>query len=59
MVGGGIKLARIVEQKDPAGLEAHQLHDRGQRIVERCLDVGGAIERFGDMVEDEKLAITL
>jgi hypothetical protein len=59
MVCGGVQLACIVKQKDPASLKAHQLYHRGQRIVERRLDVGGTIQRFGDMIQNEEFAIAL
>jgi hypothetical protein len=45
-----------IDQPDPARAQSQQFDDASQRIVERPVDVGGAVEDFGDLLENAKVA---
>ena len=56
--GGQIRLAgRLVEEEDPAGVEAEECGDLRKCCAERGVQVDRGVERIGDGVEDGQLAL--
>jgi hypothetical protein len=45
-----------IDQPHPPRPEPQQIDDASQRVAERALDVSGAVEDFGDLLEDAKVA---
>jgi hypothetical protein len=45
-----------IDQPDPSGAQAEQIDDPRERGVQRPLDVRGAVERLGDVLENAEVA---
>jgi hypothetical protein len=53
---GAVEAPRFrIDQPDPSGAQAEQVDDARERGMEGTLDIGGAVERLGDVLEYAKI----
>jgi hypothetical protein len=53
---GAVEAPRFrIDQPDPAGAQAEQIDDARERGMQGTLDVGGAVERLGDVLENAEI----
>jgi hypothetical protein len=45
-----------VDQPDPSRAQSEQIDDERERFAQSAIDVGGAVERFGDVFENAEVA---
>jgi hypothetical protein len=45
-----------VDQPDPSRAQSEQIDDERERFAQSAIDVGGAVERFGNLLEDAQIA---